>query len=305
MSTPKTDANGRIQRRDGEPKKTELEVLLQRMTPEIARALPKHVNPDRMARIALTALRTTPKLMRTTPASFLACIVQAAQLGLEPNTPLGHAYLLPFEVKKHNITVCQLIIGYQGMIDLARRSGMLRTIYAFPVYEGDEFGWTLGLEPTINHKPAVERKDRAQLTHVYAVAKLSAGDPIFTVLSRKEVETYRARSMAKNSGPWMTDYEAMSLKTAIRRLYRWLPKSAEMARAEAIDVAPEHGRGQLAATDPDVIALLQSQGLDVDDPADDGDSAGDGAPAGGDAQAIIAAGETVNYDPQTGEVKPS
>lgn len=295
MSTPKTEPNGRIQRRDNAPQRSELEVLLQRMGPEIARALPKHVNPDRMARIALTALRTTPKLMQCTPASFLACIVQAAQLGLEPNTPLGHSYLLPFKLTKGDITVCQLIIGYQGMIDLARRSGMLRSIYAFPVYEGDEFSWTLGLDPTITHRPALERKDRALLTHVYAVAKLAAGDPIFTVLSRREVEAYRDRSMAKNRGPWISDYEAMALKTAIRRLYRWLPKSAEMARAEALDLAPENGRNQLAATDPDVLALLQSQGLDVEQAADD--DAEDGAVVNTTAESAT------NYDPQTGEVR--
>lgn len=263
MPTPRTESNGRIVKKAEPARGSDLQSLLQRMTPEIARALPKHVNADRMARIALTALRTTPKLTQCTPESFLGCIVQAAQLGLEVNTPLGHAYLLPFEDRRNKRVLCQLIIGYQGMLDLARRSGMVKSIYAFPVYEGDLFEWELGLDPTIRHKPSDrDNREGGKLTHVYAVAKLTAGEPIFTVLSRSEIERYRGRSRAAGSGPWVSDFEAMALKTAIRRLFRWLPKSAEMARAEAFDEAPELGNKQLAAADPEVIGLLQSQGLD-------------------------------------------
>lgn len=263
----KTDSSGKIQKRSDHGNGADLKALLQRMTPQIARALPRHVNPERMSRIALTALNTTPKLAQCTPESFLGCVVQAAQLGLEVNTPLGHAYLLPFEDRRNNRTTCQLIIGYQGMVELARRSGIVRSVYAFPVYDGDDFEWELGLEPTIKHRPSENESrgssDRVapKLTHVYAVAKLDGGEPIFTVLTRAEVERYRHRSRASQSGPWQTDYEAMALKTAIRRLYRWLPKSAEMARAEAFDEAPEIGRSQLSAADDDVVGLLQSQGL--------------------------------------------
>lgn len=282
MSAPRTEQNGRIVPRAQAPKK-DLASLLQSMTPEIARALPKHVNPDRMSRIALTALRTTPKLAQCTPESFLGCIVQAAQLGLEVNTPLGHAYLLPFEDRRNNRILCQLIIGYQGMIDLTRRSGMVKAVYAFPVYKGDDFSWELGLNPTIHHKPHTgERKD-ADLTHVYAVAKLDGGEPVFTVLTRSEVEKYRARSRASNNGPWKTDYEAMALKTAIRRLFRWLPKSAEMARAAAIDEAPEMGRPQLAAASEEVIGLLQGQGYDVDSELQ-GEPDGDDVPVNDDGE---------------------
>lgn len=263
MAGPQTTGNGQIVKK-GPDKKGDLKSLLLRMSPEIAKALPKHVSADRMTRIALTALSSTPKLAQCTPESFLGAIVQAAQLGLEVNTPLGHAYLIPFEDRRNNRTLCQLIIGYQGMIDLTRRSGSVKAIYAFPVYKGDDFSWELGLNPTIRHVPStVEHKD-ADLTHVYAVAKLEGGEPVFTVLTRSEVERYRRRSRAADSGPWKTDYEAMCLKTAIRRLFRWLPKSAEMAQAAAIDEAPELGRSQLAAASEEVVGLLQSQGFDVE-----------------------------------------
>ncbi len=263
MAGPKTETNGQIVPRKSGP--ATLDQLLERMKPEIARALPRHVNPDRMARIALTALRTTPKLAQCTPESFLGCIVQAAQLGLEVNTPLGQGYLLPFEDRKRGVVQCQLIVGYQGFMDLARRSGMVKAIYAFAVYERDRFSWRLGLDPSIEHEPSTE-EDRGKLTYVYAVAKLEGGEPIFTVLSRSEVERYRARSRASSNGPWVTDFEAMALKTAIRRLFRWLPKSAEMARASELDEAPETGRSQLAVADENVIGLLQAQGLPVDEP---------------------------------------
>jgi recombination protein RecT len=268
MTGPTTTKDGQIvKQRNGtlQPgaKKT-LVQLLGDLGPEIARALPRHVNPDRMSRIALTALRSTPKLAQCTPESFLGCIVQAAQLGLEVNTPLGHAYLIPFEDRRNNRVICQLIVGYQGMIDLARRSGLVKALYAYPVYEGDKFTWSLGLNPNITHEPSTDAgRERKQITHVYAVAKLEGGEPVFTVLTRSEVEKYRDRSRASKSGPWVTDYEAMALKTSIRRLFRWLPKSAEMATAAAFDEALETGRSQLTAADGEVVALLQGQGLDV------------------------------------------
>jgi recombination protein RecT len=233
-----------------------LVVLLKKMAPAMASALPRHMNADRMSRVALTALRTTPALASCTPASFLGSILQASQLGLEVNTPLGQAYLIPYG------TTCQLIIGYQGMLDLARRSGLVSAIYAFAVYDGDEFRYELGLTPTVRHVPADVSHDAKSLTHVYAVAKLKDGEPIFTVLTRAEVERFRSRSMAKNSGPWVTDYEAMALKTSVRRLFRWLPKSAEMAMSVALDESPEHGQSQLAI-DQEVVALLQEHGVDT------------------------------------------
>jgi recombination protein RecT len=237
-----------------------------------------------MSRIALTALNSTPKLAQCTAESFLGCILQAAQLGLEVNTPLGHAYLIPFEDRKRGVVICQLIVGYQGQLDLARRSGMIKAIYAYPVYEGDVFSWTLGLSPDIKHSPMADPGDKPRrMTHVYAVARLEGGEPIFTVLTHADVLRYKARSKASGSGPWISDFEAMALKTAIRRLYRWLPKSTEMALAHNVDEAPEYGKSQLGAMDEEVLKLLQSQsGLDV---------AGE-----------VAATTAETPDPQTGEL---
>jgi recombination protein RecT len=245
--------------------------MLKKLTPAIAAALPRHLNPDRMCRIALTALRATPKLAQCTQASFLGAIIQASQLGLELNTPLGHAWLIPFKKTDKRTGevyyICQLVIGYQGFMDLARRSGSVSAIYAFPVYQGDEFRYELGLEPTLKHVPKdVPHTDKA-LTHVYAVAKLKDGEPVFTVLTRAEVERYRSRSRSKDDGPWVTDYEAMAVKTGIRRLSRWVPRSAEMAIAAAVDESIETGRSQLSI-DPEVAGVLQAEGVDTSETDD-------------------------------------
>src|SRR5574343_1583398 len=183
MAGPTTDSKGQIVRRQEASPADKLAVLIQRMSPEIARALPKHVSADRMARIALTAIRQTPQLGGCDQGSFLGALLSASALGLECNTPLAHAYLLPYGGK------VQLIIGYQGMIELARRSGLVTNLYAYAVREGDSFSYQLGLRPDLHHVPSTEPgRPQRPLTHVYAVAHVKGGDPIFVVLSREEVD---------------------------------------------------------------------------------------------------------------------
>lgn len=260
----------------------QIQALIQKMQPEMARALPKHVTADRMARIVLTAVRTNPRLAECTPASFLGCVMSLAQLGLEPNTPLGHAYLIPRRNKKRNTTECTMLIGYQGMLDLARRSGQVTNIYAYVVRAGDAFKYRLGTERYIEHVPSddPQRESRA-ITHVYAVAKIKDGEPEFEVLTLAQVNARRNRSMAGQDGPWVTDLEAMTLKTAARALFRWIPKSAEMARVEALEVAVDKGGSLLAAADETVTALLAAHGMaeeaEVETDKAQSPSAGNGA----------------------------
>lgn len=242
-----TEKNGQIQKREEKPGDGLAKLLLSQQS-QMARALPKHVTPDRMARVTLTALRTTPKLSNVTPQSFLACVMTLSQLGLEPNTPLGLAYLIPRWSSKARADECTVIIGYQGMIELARRSGQLRSITATAVYQGDAFDIEYGLEPKLRHVPDFSApRDASTLSGAYAVARVKDSDePIFVFVPRVEIESARKRGASGRSGkdgrpistPWDTDYEAMSLKTAVRRLFRWLPKSIEMATALAADEQP-------------------------------------------------------------------
>lgn len=260
MSGPKTDNTGQIQKR--EPSKADSLVgLIERMLPQIKNALPKHVSPDRMARIAMTAVRQTPDLALCTTASFVGCVMQAAQLGLEPNTPLGYAWLIPRKNKKLDAgqRECTLLIGYQGRMDLARRAGVpIRPPSV--VREGDFFEYEKGTAPTLRHKESDDpnREDKP-ITHAYAVGKVD-GEPVFVVLTRGQIEKRRQRSQAADDGPWVTDYAAMCLKTAVHELSKWLPKSAEMARAEALEDAADRG-SQASALDPFILEKMASNGL--------------------------------------------
>ncbi|MBU0572057.1 MAG: recombinase RecT, partial [Candidatus Omnitrophica bacterium] len=168
-------------------------------------------------------------------------------------------------------TTCQLMIGYQGMLDIARRSGLVTSIWGHVVREGDYFEWELGLEPKMVHKPSnlQDREDKA-ITHVYAAARMKGGDTIFDVLTKAQVDKRRKRSRASGSGPWVTDYEAMAVKTAVRALWKWLPKSAEMAKAAAIDEAPEIGE-QSDAWDAEVTEALEKEGIAAEVDITDGE----------------------------------
>lgn len=199
---------------------------LKKMGPEIEKALPSHMNPDRMARIALTTIRTNPKLLEASIPSLLGAVMQAAQLGLEPGL-IGHCYLVPFRNGKTGQTDVQFIIGYKGMIDLARRSGQIENIYAHAVYSNDEFDYELGLEPKLKHKPYMEG-DRGEFIGAYAVAHFKDGGYQFEFMPKSEIEKRRSRSKAAKNGPWVTDYEEMAKKTVIRHMWKYLPISIEI-----------------------------------------------------------------------------
>lgn len=202
--------------------------MLNAFLPEIKRALPSHLNGDRMARIALTAFRTTPKLAECDPRSVFAAVIQASQLGLEPNI-MGQAYLIPYGKN------CNLIPGYQGLIDLARRSGKIVSLYAHVVREKDDFDYTLGVDKTLTHKP-FDGEDAGPVIGAYAVAKLKEGGCEFEWMSRAQIDKIMRATQSKGeSGPWKDHYEEMCRKTVVRRLFKWLPKSVELQSALALD----------------------------------------------------------------------
>lgn len=231
--------------------------MLKVYSAEIARALPRHMNADRMARIVTTEIRRTPKLLQCDAKSLFGAVIQSSQLGLEPGGGLGHAYLVPYGKE------CQLIIGYRGMIDLARRSGQMVSLAGEAVYAKDRFEYELGLEPKLKHVPSTD-EDRGPLVYVYAVACLVGGGRQFVVMSKGDVDKIRKRSKAGESGPWKTDYDAMAIKTAIRRLFKYLPVSVEVTRAAVFDEAGDRGAQNNAA-------VLDGEFLVSDDDTPPGD----------------------------------
>lgn len=218
---------------------------------QMALALPKSMTAERLTRIVMTECRKVPALMQCNQESFFGAVLQCAQLGLEPGSALGHCYLLPFGNGKSRDgrPNCQLIIGYRGMIDLARRSGQIVSINAFCVHEADEFEYELGLHPDIHHRPS-PLAERGPVTYVYAVAVLKGGGVQFEVMSRAEIEAVRAQSKAGKSDPWVTHWDEMARKTVVRKLFKYLPVSIEAVRAVEIDEKSDRGE---AVTETDFI----------------------------------------------------
>lgn len=206
------------------------------MEGEIKKALPSVITPERFTRMMLTAVRTTPGLGNCEPMSFLAAMMSAAQLGLEPNTPLGQAYLLPYKNTKKGITEVQFQIGYKGLIDLAYRSGEVELVQAQCVYENDTFECEYGIEPKLKHIPA--NKDRGELVKVYAIFRTKSGGYGFEVMSVDDIRNHAAKySKAYNSNfsPWKTSFEEMAKKTVLKRVLKYAPLKSDFVRAVVQD----------------------------------------------------------------------
>lgn len=195
----------------------------------IARALPSVLTVERFSRMVTTALTKTPKLAECTTASFIGAMLTAAQLGLEPNTPLGQAYLIPYYNGRTKQEECQFQMGYKGMIDLCYRSGEFKIISAHIVYENDEFEFEYGIEDRLRHKPTMGEKGRPMW--VYAIYKLQNGGYSFEVMGYDECLAFgKAKSKTFSNGPWQTDPEEMAKKTVIKRLLKYAPIRSEFIR---------------------------------------------------------------------------
>jgi recombination protein RecT len=214
---------------------------------------------ERLLRVMMTAVRTNPKLKECNPISLFGAMVVSASLGLEPNTPLGHAYLIPFNVsvKRGNEWVkemqVQFIIGYKGYLALARRSGEIQNLHADVVYEGDEFSFEYGSKQHLKHIPKGSREGRKPIW-AYAHAKLKDGEA-FEVLPYEEILRIRNSSQGYQQAiayrkdgkepktPWIQNEHEMASKTMIRRLAKFIPMSIEIMQASEMDAFGEHGIG--------------------------------------------------------------
>lgn len=205
--------------------------LLKSMENEIKRALPKHITVERMLRIAQTAYSRNLGLQKCDPMTIIAAIVQSAQMGLEINTPLGEAYIIPRYNSKTKQQEAQFQTGYKGELSLAYRTGQYRMIGAYEVYKNDEFSYEYGLDRYCKHKPA--KKPDGNPIYYYAVYETINGGKDFKVMSFEQVEDHsKKHSQAVQSGwtsPWKTDFNAMAKKTVLKSLLSYAPKSIEYA----------------------------------------------------------------------------
>lgn len=237
---------------------------------DLGMVLPKHLTADRMARLTISAVRTNPTLAKCSLPSFAASLMACSTLGLEPNTPLGYAYLIPRWDKRenggHGGYGCTLLVGYKGLIDLMYRSGFVSSVEATPVFEGDFFEYERGLKPRLVHRPCGE-DDPAKLTHVYTIVRWKdGGEPIWDVLTRRQIERRRDRGGydPDKTSPWKSDYVAMAQKTGVRAIARWAPTNAERPQLQqalayedaterrmygtAVRALPEHAQDAIQRT---------------------------------------------------------
>lgn len=243
----------------------QIQSYLSRMAPEIAKACGSQIKADELGRVALTTIRLNPKLMECNVQSLMAGVMQAAQLGLRIDPTLGQAYLVPFNRKikgpgnKETWTVeAQFIIGYRGLLSLIRNSGEVSSVIAHAVYENDLFILQYGLDEKLEHVPWHCRgdnkvKDGGNFKGAYVVAKLKDGGHAHLYMPKAEIDAHRSRSKSKDSGPWVTDYEAMALKTVVKGISKWLPMSIDDYRKLA--AADETVKTEIAQDMAEVVDL--------------------------------------------------
>lgn len=214
------------------------------------RIIPQYLTVDRMVGLAYLAMTTTPKLLECKPASVLSSIMQAAQLGLEIASPLGHAYLVPFQTKAG--TLCQMIPGYRGLLFLGVESGAITKGVARLIYAGDEFTWIQGSEEKLIHVPRLDgdRSDNAVIG-AYAIVWLPNGATQFEVMNRQELEKVRRSSKAATNGPWVDWFGEMCKKTVVKRLLKQVALSTRSQRlANAIEIDNRFESGAVTGVIP-------------------------------------------------------
>ena len=237
------------QKKDGS-----LQGLIRAMEPEIKKALPSVITPERFTRMVFTALSSNPQLKECSPQSFLGAMMQAAQLGLEPNTPIGQAYLIPYG------NSCQFQLGYKGLLDLAYRSGEIKDIQAHEVHENDEFEYELGLEPKLKHIPA--KSNRGSVTMYYAVWHTKTGGYGFEVMSYEDVlEFAQKKSKSFHNGPWQTDFDSMAKKTVLKQALKYAPIATDFVKAVATDETVKSHISDNMEDEPDETMTIDVEAL--------------------------------------------
>jgi recombination protein RecT len=234
---------------------------IKKMMPSMQQVLPKHMDAERMSRIALNVIRTNPLLLQCDLPSLMGGVMESAKLGLEPGL-LGQAYILPFKnykrskAENRDVYEAQFIIGYRGLIDLVRRSGQVSTISAQAVHENDTFNFEYGLEDKLEHKPAL--KDKGAVIAYYAIAKMKDGGYSFLVMSKEDIEKHRDKySKSKQYGPWVDEFDAMAKKTVLRQLIKYLPISVEFLSHDEQNGVSVHNE---IAEDQDIIEVDMETG---------------------------------------------
>lgn len=263
---------------------------------QLAAVAASHMSPERMLRLLALAIDKTPKIAECTPLSILGCLMTCASLGLEPNTVLGHAYIVPFENKRKKSVEATLVVGYRGYLQLGHNSGQLAGFDAGIHYSDDEHWiYRKGAKAVLEHIPGPERGEKL---HAYAEVALANGSLIRVVWPWAKVIAHRDRysqgyrtaiQYGKTDNPWQTNEDIMAMKTMIRQLAKWMPMSSEIVRAAQVD-----GR----MVDYAAFASVPKPSIDDLPPATGGEE--DGA-----SEIDAETGEIIESEPRQVENKPA
>ena len=214
----------------------EMNARIRQMQEQFALAAPRGVEARQVVRDSMTLIRNTPDLLLCEPTSVLGGLMTFAQLGLRPGVPnLGHGWLIPFRDKRRGgKLVAQLVIGYQGLAELAYRSGQIEMLTAHVVHEHDHLEMEYGLDERLVHRPKLNG-DRGPVIGYYAAARIKGGGESFYYMTRDEAEVYRDRYAMAQNGPWKSEFDKMAMKSCVRQLSKLLPKGTDLQVGLAVD----------------------------------------------------------------------
>lgn len=242
---------------------------------QLALVATKHLTPEKLMRLVTTEVKKTPALAECSIASVMSCVMECARLGLQPGGALGQFYLVPFK------GIATPIVGYRGLITLARRSGKIRRLEAHVVYEADVFKVRFGTDPGLDHEPSL-KAERGDIVAAYMVVQMEGESIQVEVMTREDILAIRDRSRASKNGPWVTDFAEMCRKTVVRRGCKYLPMDTEeaepLARAmelDADDFEPMVPSQPERKAPPTLRAALSIDPPEPAPPEHDGDRMGD------------------------------
>lgn len=264
-TAPKTNGNGQAPPPQSQAivkgpqlRLNNLKALFEKSKGSIAAVVPKHMTPERLIKIVTSAASRTPDLLDCTQESVLLAVVQAGTLGLEPNTPMHHCALVPYNNRKTGKKEAQLIVEYRGLCQLAYNSGEVLDVYAHEVRENDDFDFEYGTKKVLRHRFDV-RKPRGHVIAFYGVVKFKNGGDDFVVMTVDEVNEIREMSPGKDGEAWTKFPVPMGKKTVIRQVLKTAPMSHEKSQAlgRALDHETRIDRG-------DSIDVIDVFGENVD-----------------------------------------
>lgn len=216
--------------------------FMERHKRDFEMVIPSHLKPERVMRLAISACRRNPELLTCDLQTVVGGLLEASSLGLEVNSPMRHASLIPFRNNKSRKKEAQLIIEYRGLVELMLRHPKVISVFGNVVYSRDVFTVQYGTNEKLEHIE-LEEADRGEIRGFYAYCRMTEDAYRFVYLSKAKVDGIRDKysagyKNAKSAGaptPWVDNYEEMGIKTAIRRLERFVPKSPELSRGIEAD----------------------------------------------------------------------